>query len=75
MGGNCPSGLDENVQPEWSLERFGRPGKLCFADSTQPFQRRSPLQFASEAAWLEVFFGSMFLASVLFSWKPAACHC
>ncbi|CAJ1364787.1 unnamed protein product [Effrenium voratum] len=33
--------LDENVQPEWSLERFGRPGKLCFADSTQPFQRHA----------------------------------
>ncbi|CAL1157312.1 unnamed protein product [Cladocopium goreaui] len=30
--------LDELIQPEWSMERFGRPGRLCFADCTQPFQ-------------------------------------
>ena len=30
-------GLDGPVQPEWSMERFAKPGVLCFADTTQPF--------------------------------------
>lgn len=34
----CLWRLDELIQPEWSMERFGRPGRLCFADCTQPFQ-------------------------------------
>eukprot|EP00913_Durusdinium_trenchii_P003787 g3506.t1 len=34
-------GLDEVIVPEWSMERFGRPGRLCFADCTQPFQKHA----------------------------------
>ena len=30
-------GLEGPVQPEWSMERFAKPGILCFADTTQPF--------------------------------------
>eukprot|EP00439_Symbiodinium_sp_Y106_P071738 s3560_g12.t5 len=29
--------LEGPVQPEWSMERFAKPGILCFADTTQPF--------------------------------------
>eukprot|EP00434_Breviolum_minutum_P031718 symbB.v1.2.028051.t1/scaffold2932.1/size66953/1 len=37
----CLWRLDELIQPEWSMERFGRPGRLCFADCTQPFQKHA----------------------------------
>ena len=33
--------LDDVVRAEWSMERFGRPGTLCFADTTQPGERHA----------------------------------